>query len=511
MTTVTSLLDDPDIRGVVLTTRDVSEQHALQEQLERQAYSDPLTGLANRALFQEAIEGEVRDTRPGHVAVLFLDLDGFKSVNDAQGHATGDQLLVLVGQRLRNAVRPGDIVARLGGDEFGILVSGEDAEKAAVWVAHRVRRVLANDFRLGGHEITVGASIGISVNQNGDEGSGQLLRNADLAMYRAKGQQRQAFVVFEAEMHDAAVARMEAEADLRRAVTRGELVLHYQPIVDLVTCRVVGAEALIRWRHPVRGLLPPSEFIDLAEETGLVEEIGAWALVEGCRAAARWQPYGSTGGVFRMAVNVSARQLSHGLPRRVRDALVASGLPAGALTLEMTESVLMERTDEMVALLKRFKLLGVRLAVDDFGTGYSSLSYLSQFPVDVLKIDRSFVEQVGRDPEKSELARTIVHLGRALRLTTVAEGIESLEQADLMRDMGCDLGQGYHFAPALPEADLDAYLEEAGGRVIASLIKESCTGPAADASLIKESCTGRVTLTGAGFLDQSRRACPGGP
>ncbi|HYN66555.1 MAG TPA: diguanylate cyclase, partial [Ornithinibacter sp.] len=234
VTTVTSLLDDPDIRGIVLTTRDVSEQHALQEQLERQAYSDPLTGLANRALFQEAIEAEVRDTRPGHVAVLFLDLDGFKSVNDAQGHATGDQLLVLVGQRLRNAVRPGDIVARLGGDEFGILVSGEDAEKGAVWVAHRVRRVLANDFRLGGHEITVGASIGISVNQNGDEGSGQLLRNADLAMYRAKGQQRQAFVVFEAEMHDAAVARMEAEADLRQAVTRGELVLHYQPIVDLV-------------------------------------------------------------------------------------------------------------------------------------------------------------------------------------------------------------------------------------------------------------------------------------
>ena len=256
-TTVTSLLDDPDIRGVVLTTRDVSERQALQEQLTRQAYSDQLTGLANRTLFRERIEAAVEDSTRGGVAVLFLDLDGFKGVNDAQGHATGDHLLALVGQRLRNAVRPGDVVARLGGDEFGVLVMGEDAEKAAVWVAHRVRRVLANDFRLEGHEITVGASIGIAVNQGGDESADQLLRNADLAMYRAKGQQRQAFVVFEAQMHDAAVARMEAEADLRQAVARDELALHYQPIVDLLTRRVVGVEALLRWRHPVRGLLAP--------------------------------------------------------------------------------------------------------------------------------------------------------------------------------------------------------------------------------------------------------------
>ena len=327
-TTVTSLLDDPDIRGVVLTTRDVSERQALQEQLTRQAYSDQLTGLANRTLFRERIEAAVAESRPSGVAVLFLDLDGFKGVNDAQGHATGDHLLALVGQRLRNAVRPGDVVARLGGDEFGVLVTGEDAEKAAVWVAHRIRRVLANDFRLEGHEITVGASIGIAVNHGG-ESADQLLRNADLAMYRAKGQQRQAFVVFEAQMHDAAVARMEAEADLRQAVARDELALHYQPIVDLLTRRVVGVEALLRWRHPVRGLLAPSEFIDLAEETGLVEEIGAWALDEGCRAAARWQPYGSAGGHFHMAVNVSARQLNQGLPRRVRDALVKSGLAAG--------------------------------------------------------------------------------------------------------------------------------------------------------------------------------------
>jgi diguanylate cyclase (GGDEF)-like protein/PAS domain S-box-containing protein len=457
-TTVTSLLDDQDVRGLVLTTRDVSERHALQQQLTRQAYSDPLTGLANRALFRQRVEDAVDDAKPGTVAVLFLDLDGFKGVNDAQGHAIGDELLALVGQRLCNAVRPGDLVARLGGDEFGVLVAGEDAEKGAVWVAHRIRRVLANDFRLEGQELSVGASVGIAVNTAGDERADLLLRNADLAMYRAKGLQRQAFVVFEGQMHDAAVARMAAESDLRRAVTRGELALHYQPLVDLGTRQVVGVEALIRWNHPTRGLLGPDAFIELAEETGLVEEIGAWALDEGCRAATRWQQYGVDGAPFRMAVNVSPRQLTQGMPRRVRDALVKSGLTPGALTLEMTETVLMERTDAMVALLKRFKLLGVRLAVDDFGTGYSSLSYLSRFPMDVLKIDRSFVEQVGQESEKAELARTIVHLGRALRLATVAEGIESAEQADLLQGMGCDLGQGFYFSAPLSESALDDYL-----------------------------------------------------
>ncbi len=460
-TTVTSLLDDQDVRGLVLTTRDVSERHALQQQLTRQAYSDPLTGLANRALFRERVEDAVSDARPGTVAVLFLDLDGFKGVNDAQGHAIGDELLALVGQRLCNAVRPGDLVARLGGDEFGVLVAGDDAEKGAVWVAHRIRRVLANDFRLEGQELSVGASVGIAVNTVGDERADLLLRNADLAMYRAKGLQRQAFVVFEGQMHDAAVARMAAESDLRGAVARGELALHYQPLVDLGTRQVVGVEALIRWNHPTRGLLGPDAFIELAEETGLVEEIGAWALDEGCRAATRWQQYGVGGAPFRMAVNVSPRQLTQGMPRRVRDALVKSGLTPGALTLEMTETVLMERTDAMVALLKRFKLLGVRLAVDDFGTGYSSLSYLSRFPMDVLKIDRSFVEQVGQESEKAELARTIVHLGRALRLATVAEGIESAEQADLLQGMGCELGQGFYFSAPLSEPALDDYLATA--------------------------------------------------
>ncbi len=469
-TTVTALLDDPDVRGLVLTTRDVSEHHEMRAALTSQAYSDHLTGLANRTLFRERIDAAVEDASSSTVAVLFLDLDGFKGVNDAQGHSAGDQLLALVGQRLSNAVRPSDIVARLGGDEFGVLVVGDEVEKSAIWVAHRIRRVLANDFRLDGHEITVGASVGIAVNVCGEESADQLLRNADLAMYRAKAEQKQAFVVFEEQMHDAAVARLSAENDLRRAVTRGELVLHYQPIVDLASMRVTGAEALIRWRHPSRGLLPPQEFIGLAEETGLVEDIGAWALDEGCRAAARWQPYGSAGGHFRIAINVSVRQLNAGLPRRVRDSLVKSGLAPGALTLEMTESVLMERTDEMVALLKRFKLLGVRLAVDDFGTGYSSLSYLSRFPVDVLKIDRSFVEQVGRESEKAELARTIVQLGKALRLTTVAEGVETTAQSAALLAMGCDLGQGFLFAPPLPEADLDAYLREAGGNVVEPLL-----------------------------------------
>jgi diguanylate cyclase (GGDEF)-like protein/PAS domain S-box-containing protein len=458
-TTITSLLHDPRIRGLVLNTRDVSERRRLEEALTRQAFSDALTGLANRALFRDSVDASLEASPAGRVAVVFMDLNGFKAVNDSQGHAVGDHLLTLVGQRLRNCVRPGDVVARLGGDEFAVLVTGDKAEAGAVWVADRVRRVLAGDFVLDSRSVTLGAAIGIAVNDDGSETADQLLRNADLAMYRAKAAQRTEFLRFESSMHDDLVARVDAEKDLRRAVERGDLRLHYQPLVDLRTGDVVGCEALARWKHPERGLIAPSNFIELAEETGLVEQIGAWALHQAASDAAAWQHFAPEGLPFRVSVNVSGRQVGSGLPRTVRDALAASGLPASALTLEMTESVLMERPDEAAAILARLKTLGVRIAVDDFGTGYSSLSYLSRFPVDVLKIDRSFVEHVDRDTEPSELVRTMVQLGRSLNLVTVAEGIETVGQRDAVAAMGCTYGQGYLFSKALPADAMATFLE----------------------------------------------------
>jgi diguanylate cyclase (GGDEF)-like protein/PAS domain S-box-containing protein len=457
-TTVTSLLHDPRINGLVLNTRDVSERRRLEEALTRQAYSDGLTGLANRTRFRDGVEGALDSAPAGTVAVVFMDLNGFKAVNDSQGHAVGDHLLTLVGQRLRNCVRPGDVVARLGGDEFAVLVQGDQAEAGAVWVADRVRRVLAGDFVLDGRSVTLAAAIGIAVNDEGDETADQLLRNADLAMYRAKAGQRTEFLRFETSMHEDLLARVDAEKDLRRAVERGDLCLHYQPLVDLRTGDVVGAEALARWNHPERGLVSPTEFIDLAEETGLVERIGAWALHEAAQAAAGWQHFAPADVPFRVSVNVSGRQVGPGLPRTVRDALAASGLSAGALTLEMTESVLMDRPDEAAAILTRLKSLGVRIAIDDFGTGYSSLAYLARFPVDVLKIDRSFVEHVDRDSEPSELVRTIIQLGRSLQLVTVAEGVETERQREAIAAMGCTLGQGYLFSKALPAEAMTAFL-----------------------------------------------------
>ncbi|HEX6921769.1 MAG TPA: EAL domain-containing protein [Actinomycetes bacterium] len=461
-TTITSLVHDPDIRGLVLNSRDVSERRQLEEQLTQQAYSDALTGLANRAFFRTRVEEALAQSfAAAEVAVLFLDLDGFKGVNDAQGHHVGDELLGLVGKRLAHSVRPGDVVARLGGDEFAILVTGPDAEEAAVWVAERVRRSLASPFVLDGRELALGASTGIAVSDRGDETADQLLRNADLAMYRAKARRDLGFVRFESQMHDALMARMQAESDLRHAVANGDLVLHYQPVVELGSGRIVGVEALVRWAHHERGLVSPGEFIELAEETGLVSDIGSWAILECCRQGARWQRYAGPGGVFKVAVNVSARQLTSALPRQVRDALVETGVPGSALTLEMTESVLMERTDEVVELLRRMKTMGVKVAVDDFGTGYSSLSYLSRFPVDILKIDRSFVQHIGSDcTEQGELAGTIVRLGESLRLETVAEGIETEHQREILARMGCTFGQGYLFARPMPADELDAVLAE---------------------------------------------------
>jgi diguanylate cyclase (GGDEF)-like protein/PAS domain S-box-containing protein len=457
--TATSLLEDDDIHGLVLTMRDISEHRRLADQLTAQAHTDPLTGLANRTLFSDRVQRALEGAGAGRVAVLFVDLDGFKSVNDTQGHASGDRLLELVGRRLSGCVRTGDVVARLGGDEFGVLLQDDDVEHHAAWVARRIWRQLGSPFQLDGRTLTLGASTGLAVNDRGDETADQLLRNADLAMYKAKAAERTMFVRFEEEMHDALLARVRVESELRAAVAGGELAVLFQPVVDLDTGLAVGAEALVRWNHPTRGVVSPGDFIGLAEETGVVHELGTWILGEACRNAVQWQRFAPPGQSFHVGVNVSVRQLLPGWPRVVQAALAESGLPADALTLEVTESVLLERTDEALGLLRQLRTMGVGLALDDFGTGYSSLSYLSRVPVDVLKIDRSFVESVGRrGSEEAEVARTIVRLGTALRLTTVAEGIETAEQRAALLAMGCDRGQGYLFARPMSAAELTEYL-----------------------------------------------------
>jgi diguanylate cyclase (GGDEF)-like protein/PAS domain S-box-containing protein len=458
-TVITSLIDVPDVRGLVLNTRDVTDRKQLAERLAHQAYHDELTGLANRALFQERLATVLTDPTAEQVAVLFCDLDGFKAVNDSQGHDVGDALLGLVAQRLMHCVRTQDLVARFGGDEFAVLVSDPDGLRAARDVAERIEESLRRPFSLDDRELRVGVSIGIALADPDADSVDVLLRNADLAMYRAKAEQNVAVVVFERAMHDALLARLKVEDDLRAALGGGELVLHYQPTVELVSGRPVGVEALMRWYRPGCGIVAPQEFIGVAEENGFIEAMGQWALFEACRQGAAWQQFAAPGTAFSVGVNISARQVSPSLVDVVAAALAESSLPPAALLLEMTESVLLGRTEEAVEVLRSLKRLGVRIAIDDFGTGFSSLSYLARFPVDVLKIDKGFIDD---SPNGSELARTIVQLGQSLRLSTVAEGIETSVQRQALVEMGCGFGQGFLFGRPMPANGVTVLLSAHG-------------------------------------------------
>jgi diguanylate cyclase (GGDEF)-like protein/PAS domain S-box-containing protein len=478
--TVTNLLADPSVRGLVLNTRDISERKELQNQLVHEAYHDALTQLANRSLYRERVADALRRRGAGDdVTVLFLDLDGFKEVNDSLGHLAGDQLLVRVAERLRGAVREHDLVARFGGDEFAVLVEAPVGSPDAEVVARRIVSALHEPFRMEQRDIHVQASIGLAAGATcevgpesgpvtGEAFADQLMRNADLAMYRAKASGGSDVASYHPDMHAGLVARLELEADLRRALEHGELTVHYQPTIDLADSRVVGFEALVRWRHPTRGLVPPLDFIGIAETTGLIVPLGRWVLHEACRQAVEWSRRDG-GRPVKMSVNVSVRQFDRSdVPAMVADVLAETQMPAGQLCLEMTESVLMGDTEENLEQLRRLKALGVTLAVDDFGTGYSSLAYLRRFPMDTLKIDRSFVERLGAQSDDAALAATIVQLGQSLGMSTVAEGIEEYGQFAELRRLGCTLAQGYYFSRPVPADEAGRLLADGSGVDVAT-------------------------------------------
>jgi diguanylate cyclase (GGDEF)-like protein/PAS domain S-box-containing protein len=471
--TITNLLDDPYVGGLVFNTRDVNEEKRLQDQLRHEAYHDALTGLVNRAQFRERLAAAVDREE---VSVLFLDLDGFKQVNDILGHAAGDQLLVQVAARLLVAVPPPHTVARLGGDEFGVIVASPGARAVAEALAARILEHLDEPFRIDGTDLRVGAGIGLASAADATDVE-QLQRNADLAMYKAKEAGGGVYVAYQPAMHDALVQRLSLADDLRHALDRDELVLHYQPTVRLSTGEITGFEALVRWQHPTRGLVPPLDFIGVAESTGLIVPLGRWVLAEACRQAVAWNR------PLRMAVNVSARQLESGdLAATLAEVLAETGMPADRLCLEMTESVMLTDTDENLARVVRLKALGIQLAMDDFGTGYSSLAYLRRFPMDVLKIDRSFVDRLGGEAEDETLVRTIVGLGRRFGMDTVAEGIENAAQLATLREMGCDLGQGYLLSRPLPSAEAGALLDSRNFLEYATSASPSATSTAPAAS-----------------------------
>ncbi len=431
------------ILGTASIGSDVTEQRVAEKQLLYNAFHDALTGLPNRALFLDRVEhalSRVHRDQSHAFAVLLLDVDHFKNVNDSLGHAAGDRLLVEIGERLSRSVRAADTVARFGGDEFTVLIERVADATDATRTAARVQEEISAPFQVGENEIFASASIGIIVAGPEYESAEQIVRDADTAMYRAKAQGRSRSEIFDATMRAEAVARLQLETDLRHALDRDELRVFYQPIVRLRTGEVVGAEALVRWQHPLRGLITPSEFIPLAEETGLVIPIGQLVLNTACEQAARWAPRW-------MTVNISSRHFTQGdLLADVRGALAQCGLPPSRLHIEITESAIMEQPEAALEMIRELRAIGCRVVLDDFGTGYSSLSYLHRFPIDGLKIDSSFVREVPRERKTVEIIRSIIALGRGLTLAVIGEGIETAEQLALLRELECDFGQGFLFA-----------------------------------------------------------------
>ncbi len=460
-------------------SEDIAERKRAEAQIARLAHYDPLTELPNRVLFQKSLSDALaRRARKGdQLAVHFIDLDRFKTVNDTLGHPLGDALLRVAAERLRGCVREGDTVARLGGDEFAVVQSGLDDMTGATRLASRIVEAMSAPFDLQGHQVVIGASVGVAAAPSDGEDADELLKKADMALYRAKGDGRGAFHFFERAMDEQLQARRALELDLRRALQAGEFELFYQPLYHLGDERVTGCEALLRWRHPDRGMVSPADFIPLAEEIGLIVPLGEWVLREACAEAAGWPEH------VRLAVNLSPAQFrDRGLVRTVVSALAASGLAAERLELEITESVLLQDSQANMTMLHDLKALGVRISMDDFGTGYSSLSYLRSFPFDKIKIDQTFVRDILDDSDAMAIIKAVLDLGASMGVVTTAEGVETQEQLDALRGQGCAEIQGYFISRPAPAADIARLLGVERLRAVSAPVAVLGAGEKAEAA-----------------------------
>jgi diguanylate cyclase (GGDEF)-like protein/PAS domain S-box-containing protein len=448
--------DNERPRYLLGISEDITDQKLKTERIRHMAHHDGLTDLANRALFRQHLDAamaEFRRTRCG-AALFFIDLDGFKSINDTLGHPTGDALLRMLADRLRRCIDKGDTVARLGGDEFAVLHPMLPTSKTATALANDLVQTIARPYDVGGSRLTLTASIGVSVAGDDCQDPDRMLKNADVALYRAKTDGRNAFRFYDPSMDNHLEAKRALERAVRNGLARGEFELHYQPIVDARSERTCGFEALLRWRHPERGLLPPSEFIAIAEEVGLIVPLGEWVLRKACDDAASWPPY------ISLAVNISPAQCNAALTQTVLNALAASRLAPERLELEITESALLQENSTTLAALHQLRALGVRIAMDDFGTGYSSLSYLRSFPFDKIKIDKSFVKDVLVHPDSLAIVRAVAGLGVSFGVPTTAEGVETVEQLEQIRLAGCTQCQGYYFGKAMPNTEVQKLLHQ---------------------------------------------------
>ncbi len=441
--------------------KDVTERKQLEAKVEYQAYHDALTGLPNRAMFMEKLmhaQTKAQEFQRG-IAVIFLDLDNFKMVNDSMGHEAGDQLLITLAERLRQCVRPGDLVSRLGGDEFTVLMENINVEQDAVRIAERIVQSLHESVTLAGQEFFPSGSVGIACVNDASKSPDDILRDADTAMYQVKANGKSGYVVFDQSMNEKVVERVELENGLRQALQNGEIIVYYQPIVTLRTGRIIGFEALARWQHPTKGMIPPVKFIPVAEESGLISQLGYAILETACIETKGWQTQMRSESPLIINVNLSGKQLQQpDVVERVAEIIERTGIAPATLKLEITESVLM---DEIVDKLHQLKALGIKLAIDDFGTGYSSMSSISAYPVDTVKIDKAFISRLGQQSEASAIVGAIIMLSKTMKMDIVAEGIEINAQLEHLKGLGCDMGQGYFFARPLPTDEVLAHLKAA--------------------------------------------------
>jgi diguanylate cyclase (GGDEF)-like protein/PAS domain S-box-containing protein len=449
-------------RYIINVVEDVTERRFANDKIAHMAHYDALTDLPNRVLFRERIERELQKALAGEqFALLYIDIDEFKGINDSLGHHVGDELLKSVAARIRGCIKASDLIARLGGDEFAVIQTGVADKTDTVEFVMRLQEAIRQPYHCLGHQLSTDASIGIALAPQDGTDLDQLIKNADLAMYGAKAEGRRIYRFFEPSMDASAKARLSMQQDLRQAMVDGGFEIHYQPLVNLASGEVSGCEALLRWRHPGRGMISPAEFIPLAEDIGLINELGEWVLSTACAEAATWPAH------IRLAVNVSPVQLKcQTLSLRIAGALAASGLKPDRLELEITEAVLIRDDEAALAILHQLREIGVRIALDDFGTGYSSLSYLKRFPFDKIKIDRCFVSDISEADDSSSIVQAVVNIAAALKMTTAAEGVETATQRELLCKLGCTEMQGYLFSAPKPAADVKRLFGAAGQTTI---------------------------------------------